>query len=232
MIHQNRPIRVVVADDQDVVHNGIKSVCIENGIEAVAFAKTAKCLLDVLPTLENLPDVILLDLNMPEWIGSEQSHSVRMTTRQIKRIIPNVAIVVISTHKDLTLVNSVFSDQVVRGYWLKEDGLGSEDFLMLIDRAIKGHITVSKTIERLYREQEMQISPQISQRQTEILECIARYPDLNAREMAEKLDMCEQTLRNQMVKTSKRLDTKGKTAMFIEAVNRNIISFPYRINNC
>ena len=105
-------IQILVADDHEVVRQGVRSlleahpdwsVCGEavTGREAVAKA------------IEGRPDVVILDVTMPEMNGLEAA-------RQIRRAVPTTKILVLTVHEIDQLVQE-FIDVGVHGYLLKAD---------------------------------------------------------------------------------------------------------------
>jgi len=105
-------IQILVADDHEVVRQGIRSlleahpdwnVCCEavTGREAVAKAT------------EDRPDVVILDVSMPEMNGLEAA-------RQIRRAVPTAKILVLTVHEIDQLVQD-FIDAGVHGFLLKAD---------------------------------------------------------------------------------------------------------------
>jgi DNA-binding NarL/FixJ family response regulator len=105
-------IQILVADDHEVVRQGIRSlleahpdwnVCCEavTGREAVAKAT------------EDRPDVVILDVSMPEMNGLEAA-------RQIRRAVPTAKILVLTVHEIDQLVQD-FIDVGVHGFLLKAD---------------------------------------------------------------------------------------------------------------
>jgi DNA-binding NarL/FixJ family response regulator len=106
-----RPVRILIADDHEVVRHGVRAilerqagwlVCGEatTGREAVAEAVDLR------------PDVVVLDLSMPELNGLE-------ATRQIRRLLP-VKILILTVHDADQLVTEVL-DAGADGYVLKAD---------------------------------------------------------------------------------------------------------------
>lgn len=104
-------IRVLLADDQAILADGIKSVlqsCEElevvgiakDGFEAVALAE------------ELLPDVVLMDIRMPNMNGV-------IATREIKRKLPNVKVLVLTTFDDSEYILSAINNGA-SGYLLKD----------------------------------------------------------------------------------------------------------------
>lgn len=105
-------VRILIADDHDIVRAGVRllierqpgwEVCGEaaNGREAVALAEKFR------------PDVVVLDMTMPELNGLE-------ATRQIKRRLPEVEVVMLTAHESEDLVHQVF-DAGARSYILKTE---------------------------------------------------------------------------------------------------------------
>ena len=105
-------LRILIADDHDVVRRGIKSlietraewqVCDEahSGREAVAKAEERK------------PDIVVLDISMPELNGLEAA-------RRIRKVSPNSEILVLSMHYSDQLIKEIL-DAGVRGFVVKSD---------------------------------------------------------------------------------------------------------------
>jgi DNA-binding NarL/FixJ family response regulator len=107
-------IRVLVADDQALVREGLMTLlqtaegidpvaCASNGLEAVALAA------------EHRPEVVLMDLRMPELDGVE-------ATRQIRAAHPDTEVVVLTTHADEASILDALRAGA-RGYLTKDAGL-------------------------------------------------------------------------------------------------------------
>jgi DNA-binding NarL/FixJ family response regulator len=106
-------LRVLVADDHDVVRKGVRAiletregwtVCGEaaTGIEAVELATALK------------PDVVVLDLEMRELDGMT-------ATRQIKQVLPQTEVLIFTVHNDEYLLRDVLAAGAT-GYVLKSEG--------------------------------------------------------------------------------------------------------------
>jgi CheY-like chemotaxis protein len=86
------PLRVVVADDQATVRDGLVVLLgLADGIEVVGSAANGQEALSVVE--QTRPDAILLDLRMPVLDGIE-------TTRRLSKHHPDVAVVVLTTYAD------------------------------------------------------------------------------------------------------------------------------------
>jgi DNA-binding NarL/FixJ family response regulator len=109
-------LRIVIADDHDLMRRGLKSlleshpgwsVCAEaqTGREAVAKAEELK------------PDIVILDITMPELNGVEAA-------RRILKVSPNIGILVLSVHYSDELIREIV-DAGVSGYVSKSDAEGN-----------------------------------------------------------------------------------------------------------
>ncbi|MFN8345279.1 MAG: response regulator transcription factor [Spirosomataceae bacterium] len=85
-------IKVAITDDQVLFRRGIASIINTfEGISVVLEADNGRVLLDTLQTAEELPDVVLLDLSMPELNGIE-------TTKLLHADYPSVKIIILSVY--------------------------------------------------------------------------------------------------------------------------------------
>ena len=108
-----RPIRVLIADDHELVRRGLREifaadpsafdVCAEaaSGLEAVKLARQVQ------------PDVIVVDVSMPGLNGLE-------TTRQIVKEVPHAAVLILTMHESEQLIEELLKAGA-RGYVLKSD---------------------------------------------------------------------------------------------------------------
>lgn len=122
-----KTLRILVADDHDLMRRGLKSlleshagwsVCAEahTGREAVAKAEELK------------PDIVILDITMPELNGVEAA-------RRILKASPNTEILVLSVHYSDQLIRDIL-DAGVRGYIVKSD---SDRDLTIAIEALSNH---------------------------------------------------------------------------------------------
>jgi DNA-binding NarL/FixJ family response regulator len=87
----SNPIRLAIADDHAVLRKGIISLTARHDIELVAEASNGKELIDQLSNLTVLPDVCLLDINMPVMNGYA-------TLEAIKKEWPQIHVLALSMH--------------------------------------------------------------------------------------------------------------------------------------
>lgn len=105
------PYRIVLADDHVLFRQGVKKILEKNkGIEVIGEAGDGLKLLELLKKVP--PDMVILDISMPNLRGLE-------ATREIKMILPDVKVLILSMHKDKAYVYSAISAGA-DGYLLKE----------------------------------------------------------------------------------------------------------------
>jgi DNA-binding NarL/FixJ family response regulator len=106
------PIRVLLVDDHPVVRSGIQGL-LEKAVDIVLVGEAdtgekAICLVE-----ETHPDVLLLDLELPDILGT-------LVAEQIHRLYPNVKILAISAHDDPVYVRGII-ELGAAGYLMKEE---------------------------------------------------------------------------------------------------------------
>ncbi len=131
------PLRVVVADDQRVVREGLTLMLgLIDGIEPVGAAADGEEAL-ALVAAEH-PDVVLMDLRMPRLDGIE-------ATRRLARTHPDVGVVALTTYADdETVVQALQAG--ARGYLTKD--AGAEQIQSAVERVAAGEAAIDPAVQR------------------------------------------------------------------------------------
>ncbi|HLI37203.1 MAG TPA: response regulator transcription factor [Streptosporangiaceae bacterium] len=130
------PLRVIVADDQTVVREGLVTILdLLGGIEVVAAAADG----DEAVALagEHEPDVVLMDLRMPHCDGVE-------ATRRIREAHPRTEVVVLTTYEDDESIVAALRAGA-RGYLTKD--AGSRQIAQAINAAVSGQAVLSPGVQ-------------------------------------------------------------------------------------
>ena len=130
-----RAVRVLVADDHLVVRRGIGALLASfEGVEVVAEASTG--LEAVREATLTRPDVVVMDIRMPELDGVE-------ATRRVCAAVPGIAVLVLTMFEDDETVLSAIRAGA-RGYLLK--GAGQDEMLAAIRSVVAGQLVVGQAV--------------------------------------------------------------------------------------
>ncbi len=205
-------IRVLIADDHGVVREGLRAVLgSEPDMEVVGEAATGKEVVE--RTVELGPDVILMDIQMPELNGIE-------ATRRIFEVNPDIGVVVLTMFED---DDSVFSAMRAgaRGYVLK--GAPPSEILKVL-RAVAGgeaHFgpEIARRLMSFFSEPSpasaQDIFPELSAREVEILDLIAQGHS-NAK-IAARLYLSPKTVGNHISHIFTKLQVADRAHAIIRA---------------
>jgi DNA-binding NarL/FixJ family response regulator len=187
--------KILLVDDHAVVRKGLISLLedekqiniigdVAGGEEALLFASN------------NLPDMLLLDLNMPNMSGTE-------TAKQFSKLYPSVKKLVFSMHNNAEyILNSI--ENGVDGYLLKD--CDKEEILEAIETVSGGDRYFPQSVSAILvgalqnknkksgSVNEGKITKILSKKETQILKLIAEGK--NSKDIAEKLDLSIRTVSN------------------------------------
>ena len=207
-----KPIRVLIADDHLVVRVGLKEMLdgepefevvgeAANGVEAVDLADWRK------------PDVVLMDLRMPELDGAT-------AIARIKERNPRVNALVLTTYEsDADVVKAI--ENGATGYMLKD--APREDLLQAIRDAAEGKPLLAPTVTaRIMDRMREPAAETLTAREIEILELVAE--GARNKEIAKELWITEMTIKTHMTHIFEKLGVNDRTAAVTVALRRGILS--------
>jgi DNA-binding NarL/FixJ family response regulator len=205
-------IRVLIADDHALFRDGLRALLASiPDIEVVGEAASGKEALRL--AVEHQPDIILMDIQMPDLNGIE-------ATRQILRTSPHIGIIVLTMFQD---DDTVFAAMRVgaRGYVLK--GADQGVLLRAVRAVANGESLFSPEIAarlmqffvNLAPAARSELFPELTEREREILSYIADG-QTNA-EIAAKLVISMKTVRNHVSNIFSKLQVADRTQAAIRA---------------
>lgn len=205
-------IRVVVADDHPIVRQGVVALLEdEAGIEVIAEVADGRAALSAVLTQD--PDLVLMDLRMPEMDGVE-------ATRAIRDRRPETAVLVLTTYDtDEAIVRAVEAGAV--GYMLKDSP--TEDLVDAVRRAASGETVLASPITKRLVERMHRVSPDaLTSREIEVLREVANG-NTNA-QVAESLHISEATVKTHLIHVYDKLAVSDRAAAVARAYEKGILS--------
>ena len=212
-------IKILIVDDHEMVRNGL-SVMMEreedftvvgeakNGLEAVEKAKSL------------LPDVVLMDLRMPEMDGVEAMRQIRAEQDEIKFLV-------LTTYDtDEYIFDAI--EAGAKGYLLKD--ASREDLFRAVRTVNRGESliepgVVSRVLDRL-TELSRRVThgperPPLSEREVEVLQLMARGSA--NKQIAADLSITESTVKTHVANIFQKLEVSHRTEAVTKAMSQGII---------
>ncbi len=203
-----KTIRVLIADDQNILAEGIKSVLeTDPSIEVVGIAEDGLQAFEM--TTETKPDVVLMDIRMPNMNGV-------VATKHIKSEYPEVKVVVLTPFDDSDYILNAINHGA-NGYLLKD--IGSTALIDAVKNAYAGDtILPMKVAKRIAdaartvssdREIRLKRAFNLSDREVEI--ALMVYEGFTNRQIASALHLSEGTARNYISAIYEKLKCENRT---------------------
>lgn len=215
MTHARKPIRILLADDHEVVRRGLKLV-LESEPDLRVTSEAADGSSAVRQAVRDQVDVAVLDLSMPGMSGLQ-------ATREIVRLRPSVRVIILSMH-----TNEGYLREAMRagasGYVLKSDG--GQRLVSACRAAARGqHVGAPFTRARgaahtMERESEAS-TEQLTARETQILSLIA--DGHTTREIAELLVISPRTVDRHREKLARKLNLRNRVELTRFALRQNLV---------
>lgn len=207
----SKPIRLIIADDHPVVREGLRAVLdSEPDVEVVAEAADGGELLAMVGTLQ--PDLVLMDLQMPEMDGVA-------ATRRIRRHQDGVNVLILTTYDtDSDITRAV--EAGATGYLLKD--ASREELMQAIRLAARGESVLSpKVASRVLGRMRAPAQEALSIREVEVLLEVA--DGLSNKAIGRSLHISEATVKTHLLHIFAKLGVEDRTAAVTVALERGII---------
>jgi DNA-binding NarL/FixJ family response regulator len=219
-------IRVLIADDQQLIREGLKAL-LESERDIVVVAEAADGAACVSAFASSAPDVVLMDIKMPGMDGIE-------ATRRIREMRPDAKILVLTTFDEDRLV-LVAIRAGARGYYLKD--LSGPDLAAAIRELFSGGAALQpgvalKVMNALSRgtlrevRPEQRVSEPLSARERSVLALVAK--GLSNKEIAVHLFLAEGTVKNHVSTILQKIGARDRTQAALIARDLGLLDEPQR----
>lgn len=208
----NNKYRVIIADDHALFRQGLKLILMElEDIEIIADVPNGKELLEVANLL--LPDLVIMDINMPLLNGIEAS-------RILSREHPEIRILVVSMYGDEQYYNSVIENGV-KGFILKE--ADNSELKTAVRTILNGKTYFSQELLlRLIRSKQAPKNINLTQREQEILDLMCE--GFGTAEISSRLFLSERTVENHKASLFSKTDCNNSLSLVIFAVKNKMVT--------
>jgi DNA-binding NarL/FixJ family response regulator len=208
MTDPTKAINVLIVDDHPVVRLGLRTMLeSEENIVVTGMAGSAK---EAMAEVERLqPDVVLMDLRMPEMEGAD-------AIAELRRIDPDIRILVLTNYEEDEYIFRALQAGAM-GYLLKStpqsEIVQAVEMVHQNKRCIPPNIA-KRLFETIGREE-------LSQRELEVLKLVAS--GLTNKEIAKRLFISDKTARNHVASCLVKLNANDRTEAATTAIRRGLI---------
>lgn len=211
------PARIIIADDHSMIREGLKGLLeLDGEVEVIGEASNGIECLKLLKSI--VPQVLLLDINMPEMNGLQ-------VLEKIKKDNINVKVIILTVHNEIEyLLKAV--DIGIHGYLLKESE--ASELKKAIFAVVNGETYIqpnlipilnSKMIERDVEKEKIDL---LTRREMEVLKLLS--VGLYNKEIGEKLNISERTVKNHISSIFKKIDVADRTQAAVFSIRNSLVN--------
>jgi DNA-binding NarL/FixJ family response regulator len=204
----DKTIRLLLADDHLVVRMGLSSILeFESNLKVIAMAENGQQAVDL--HRQHLPDIVMMDLRMPDMDGIE-------ALKKIRAEFPNAKVIMLTTYNAEEDIRRAM-EAGASGYLLKH--LSGEELVASVQKVYAGKQCMPQEVVK--RTEGTTGATILSPRQLEVLELLAK--GLSNKEIAAALGVTEDGAKAHLKSIFGKLGVRGRTEAIVAAIQRGII---------
>jgi two-component system response regulator DegU len=210
-------VRLLIADDHRMLREGLMHSLADEGLDVIGEAADGDEAIERALALE--PDVVLMDVTMPERTGIEATQAIRQAN-------PAIKVIMLTMHADADVLAAAVRAGA-SGYLLKDCSI--EEIAHAIHTTAAGETLMSSNVAasmlgelRRLNDDEATDERVISQREEEVLQLIA--DGCSTPEVAERLYISQKTVKNHLASIYQKLEARDRTQAVLQAVRMGIVN--------
>lgn len=222
MDRRKKPIRVIIADDHPIVRDGLKKLlALEDDLEVVGEAGDGREVLERVQELE--PDVLLLDLRMPNLDGLSALQALQQSNKSTKVIVltasedKNEFVQAMKLGCSGIVLKQTAPDLIVKS--IRKVNAGEIWLDSHTTAAVMRQFSSPTEIAAAGQGKARERSP-LSQREREIVALVAQ--GYKNKEMAEKMFISEQTVKNHLHNIFDKLGVSDRLELALYAIHKGL----------
>lgn len=201
--------KILLIDDDKIICESLKIILENNGYEIVAIAYNGREGIELYR--ENIPDIVLMDIRMPDLSGIDASEI-------ILKEFPEAKILLLTTFNDEEFITRAIK-YGVKGYILKDN---FTSLIPSVETVLLGNMVIDReVILNMNKSKPLKILEGLSQKEIDIIVLISE--GLNNKEISEKLFLSEGTVRNYLSVILEKLNLRDRTQLAIYYLNNGQI---------
>lgn len=209
-----KPIRVMLVDDHMMVRRGLATfLTVFDDLELAGEAESGAAAIQLCAEIS--PDVILMDMVMPDMDGATTTHAIRQQ-------FPQTQVIALTSFKEGDLIKNVLEAGAI-GYLLKD--VSADDLARAIRAAHAGRATLSPEVAQSLVETANQPPPpglDLTEREREVLGLMIE--GLNNTQIAGRLTVSPSTIKSHVSNILSKLGVASRTEAVTLALRHHIVS--------
>jgi DNA-binding NarL/FixJ family response regulator len=214
-------LRIVIADDHDLFREGLKQL-LESVEDISVVGEASNGRQAVMLVEEHQPDVVLMDISMPEMDGIQATETI------VARGLSTPVIVLTMYSDDEYAIHAIRAG--AKGYLLKNTR--SDEVIRAIRLAAAGGSAIDPALgavlmrefQRLLNRSPSEARQQLTSREQQFLELLVRGH--NNRQIAHELELAESTVKNNLSALFQKIGVRDRTQAVLYAISNGLVSPP------